>query len=319
MTREAPPDGVTVATYTFTAASPGTYMYNSGTRPELQIEMGLVGALIIRPDTYVARPEGEIVGGNQIAYNHVDSAYDHEYLFLHTEMDPRFHRAVACGNIDSIDNTTYNPVYWFLNGRCFPDTVLAAPSSALLPHQPYNCFPRMHPGQRVLMRMIGGGRDAHPFHPHSNNIYLIARDGRLFPLNEGGDVFGMSEYTPNILPGATHDAIFEWTGKGLGWDIYGHAPGDGEGLQPYEDPDDHLKPFPVILPEQKDLTFGLLYSGSPFLGSFAPLPPGGGLNLTGGFWQIWHSHHEKEVTNNDIFPGGQITFMLIDHWDVPIP
>jgi hypothetical protein len=127
----------------------------------------------------------------------------------------------------------------------------------------------------------------------------------------------MSDYTLNVLPGATHDAIFQWTGKGLGWDIYGHAPGDP--MQPFEYEDDHGKPLPVILPEQKDLTFGLLFSGSPFLGSFGALPPGGGLNLTGGYWQIWHSHHEKEVTNNDIFPGGQITFMLIDHWDIPIP
>ena len=26
--------------YTFTAAQPGTYLYHSGTRPELEVEMG---------------------------------------------------------------------------------------------------------------------------------------------------------------------------------------------------------------------------------------------------------------------------------------
>ena len=49
ITREAPPDGATVVTYTFTASSPGTYTYYSGTRPELEVEMGLVGALVVRP------------------------------------------------------------------------------------------------------------------------------------------------------------------------------------------------------------------------------------------------------------------------------
>ena len=90
MTREAPPDGVTVVTYEFVADYPGTYIYHSGTSQQIQIEMGLVGALIIRPDTY--HPET-----NKIAYNHDDSAYDREYLFLHSEMDPRYHAAAECG------------------------------------------------------------------------------------------------------------------------------------------------------------------------------------------------------------------------------
>ena len=41
-------------TYSFTAATPGTYLYQSGSRPELSVEMGLVGALIVRPMGYVA-------------------------------------------------------------------------------------------------------------------------------------------------------------------------------------------------------------------------------------------------------------------------
>ncbi|MCL5098603.1 MAG: multicopper oxidase domain-containing protein, partial [Candidatus Omnitrophica bacterium] len=54
LTREAAPaqldgSGGGVVRYQFTASQPGTYMYHSGTRPDLQIEMGLVGALIVRP------------------------------------------------------------------------------------------------------------------------------------------------------------------------------------------------------------------------------------------------------------------------------
>ena len=49
LTREAPPDGTTTVTYTFTAANPGTYSYHSGTNVALQVEMGMVGAIIVRP------------------------------------------------------------------------------------------------------------------------------------------------------------------------------------------------------------------------------------------------------------------------------
>jgi len=34
---------------------------------------------------------------------------------------------------------------------------------AWLPLQPYNALARMHPGERVLMRVAAAGRDLHPF------------------------------------------------------------------------------------------------------------------------------------------------------------
>ncbi len=49
LTQKTCPGDAAPVTYTFTAGEPGTYMYYSGTEPELQIEMGLVGAIIVRP------------------------------------------------------------------------------------------------------------------------------------------------------------------------------------------------------------------------------------------------------------------------------
>ena len=49
LAKEALP-GATV-TYTFTASNPGTYTYYSGTKPDLQVMMGLVGAIIVRPNS----------------------------------------------------------------------------------------------------------------------------------------------------------------------------------------------------------------------------------------------------------------------------
>ena len=41
-------------TYTFTANKPGTHSYYSGTQGDLQVEMGLYGALIVLPSTIPA-------------------------------------------------------------------------------------------------------------------------------------------------------------------------------------------------------------------------------------------------------------------------
>ncbi len=133
------------------------------------------------------------------------------------------------------------------------------------------------------------------------------------------------------VPGQTVDAIFEWTGEKLGWDIYGTPAdglpahtcidGDGDGFgdesagstYDWEYCADHDKPFPVVLPEKQNLAFGGWWSGSPFMGNVEPLPPGeGGLNPFGGFFFMWHSHAEKELTNFDIFPGGMLSMMVVE-------
>jgi hypothetical protein len=177
----------------------------------------------------------------------------------------------------------------------------------------------MHPGDRLLLRVIDAGRNLHPFHTHGNNVRIIARDGRLLESTPGaGADLAVSDFTIQSVPGQTVDAIFEWTGAGLGWDIYGHAPGDP--LEPAEYAPDHGKAFPLTLPGTQELTLGAAWSGSPFLGAMGSIPPGGGgVNMNGGYFYMWHSHTEYEMVNNDIFPGGLMTMLIIEPPGVPIP
>jgi len=304
ITREAAPTNGTVS-YTFTAGHPGTYTYYSGTRPDLQIEMGIVGALLIRPADSMGKEMTMQV------YNDTNTVFDHEFLFLLTEMDENIHDLVEQGRMSEVDTTTFFPVYWFMNGRTGPDTMLES-NAPWLPTQPYNCMPMFNPGQKVLMRVIGGGRDSHPLHHHGNNSTIIARDGRLLESTPGaGPDLAQSVFTIPTHPGMTTDAFFTWTGAKLGWDVYGHKPGDP--MAPNEYAPDHGKPFPVVLPNDQQLTFGPHYGGSPFLGTSGLLPPGdGGFNANGAFMFMWHSHNEKEICNNNIFPGGMMTMAVIE-------
>lgn len=313
--------------YTFTASQPGTYTYYSGTNPDLQVEMGLLGAIIVRPTGYIAgthstyRAYGNLTPTPDNAA--LDSSYDREFLFVTSEIDLDIHILVDTGQIAKVDTTTRSPVYWLLNGRVGPDT-LEAPGVPWHPSQPYNCAPRFYPGEKVLLRIIGGGLDPHPFHTHGNHVRVIARDGRLLtstpltPLTTGADL-ATKEFTVTSVPGGTADGIFFWNGAGLGWDFYGHASAAAP-LAPNECPGgptdalcDHGKPFPILRPSVYDIAPGAFYSGSPFLGTLGFLPPNlGNFNTTGGFFFMWHSHNEQEIVSNNIFPGGMHTMMVVE-------
>jgi hypothetical protein len=236
-------------------------------------------------------------------------------------VDINIHRLVEFGRIDEVDTTTWFPVHWFVNGRAFPD-ILQPPGVPWFPTQPYNILPQTHPFETVLIRVVEAGRQLHPMHYHGQDFSAIAVDGRLLSTNPDGGPAGpgpdlaWKASTINFTPGQTADMIWKWTGANLGWDAYGHAPGD-----PYltgyevEDPgnDDHGKPFPVILAQRDDLAFGQFWSGSPFLGTLGDLPPDHpGLNPGGSYLFPWHSHSEKELTSNDVFPAGLLTFVILE-------
>ena len=327
---EAPPGGQTKVSYTFQATHPGTYAYHSGSHMDLQLEMGLFGAIIVRP-----------AGHPDQAYQDSISKFDHEYLFILSEMDPKIHDQMDFGMADKVDTTGYASVLWYVNGRNGPDT-LYPDSVPWMPHQPYGALARSHPGETVLSRFIDMGRMDHPWHTHGNNFHIIARDGRELSSN-GTDIdLREEDYTLLVSPGTTYDTLWTWSGKDMNWDFFGHdcsgptppplvsyqvhgtygaTTVTTDGVAKYEeDLNLHCKPFPVVNPDNLDVTFGGFYAGSPFLGGLATLPVGeGGLNVNGGMFFIWHSHRERELVNNNIFPGGMLTMMVVEPPGVPIP
>jgi hypothetical protein len=365
LTREAA-TGASV-TYTFTPDKPGTYAYYSGTQPDLQIEMGLTGALVVLPTAAAQAaacgnpPSTPTFANAQSAYAQVDSCYDREYLFQFTEMSSAIHDQVkslvdACASIGSacpqimVPIEPYHPNYFLINGRSMPD-IMDTPYAAAYPNQPYNGNPHMHPGEKVLMRVLGQGRLQHPFHFHGNHARVLARDGGLLVSHtDANKLAGPVLFTIATVAGQGVDAIFTWTGQGLNWDVYGldsstHTckgksvydpnPANPKGNM-FVNPSssynpttagfdsttheyclDHGKPIPATPPDPSIVVNGQWYGGTPYIGmqSSNPTPEAPGTlnqNPQAGYAYMWHSHNEREITTNDVFPGGMLMMLLID-------
>ena len=287
--------------------------------------MGLLGVLIVRPTGFDAVT-------NRIAYG-AGTPYEQEFLYLLTEADPDVHIEMERGHYNHFTQSDRFATIYFVNGRVFPD-LFQGDYNTLFPHQPYESLAQAHPGDQVLVREVNAGHDSHPFHHHGENLRFIAKDGRLLTTARMGDGsvdldgipdLGRSDNTLNSAPKQITDMIWTWSGKDLNWDIYGTAiphdcvdtDGDGFGDGPnntfaHEYCADHGKELPVTLPGVADLTLGGWWSGSPFLGDVGDLPPGeGGLNPFGGYFFVWHSHAEKELTTFDIFPGGSLGAVVV--------
>jgi hypothetical protein len=361
-------------TYTFVASTPGTHAYYSATQGAIQVEMGLFGALVVLPSTPQAACANSKNDASRAAnsepdyrlatsaYDHASTCYDREYLAQLSEVDAKVHvqahdQVLANASCASpagclnIVTEPYEPSYYMVNSRSFPDD--ADPSYApQYPNQPYNMNPHAHPGEIVLLRVIGQGRLQHPFHEHGNHLRVLARDGNLLVAqNDATKLAGPLNFTTASVPGMAIDSLFYWTGKGLNWDVYGHGyAGDTSVCIPdadgyytsnpaapnfYEWCGDHNKALehnpqgevasggPMTLPDPNIVMNGAWYSGSAYFTGDAngratgstPLPPFGTvLNSpsVSSFAYMWHSHNEREITTANIFPGGMMSMLLID-------
>jgi hypothetical protein len=286
LTTEASASGGTVS-YSFNAANPGTYLYQSGSDPAKQVEMGLYGALIVRPNATTC----PAVAGTDCAYG-ASTRYDsgREYLLLLSEIDPVLHHAVETGG--TYDLNARRARYFAVNGREFPDSIQDN-GTALQPNQPYGALVRLQPNTATnthpaLIRMVNAGLLNHPFHPHGNHTTEIAQDGRVVPRTE--------HFAETIGSGQTLDYLIRWD------DVDQWNPGSN--------------PLPVAQPNYRNLTFkdgNTFYSGSPYLGYKGTLPTGTvSQNVCGEWYFPWHSHALNEFSNFDEGFGGMATLLRVD-------
>jgi hypothetical protein len=291
-TNEAAPGGD--VTYTFTASKPGTFLYESGTDPSRQVEMGMYSALVVRP-----------AGHPDWAYNDASTQFNpsREYILITGEIDSQLHHLVETTDGSGYDVNGLKNRYFTVTGRDLPDTLLDN-SDPSLPHQPYGALVRVQPYAPAssptpnplpaLVRIVNGGLVDHPFHPHGFHLRMIAEDGNLFRTPASGDA-STERYGDNVAAGASQDALFWFVDK------------------------DFLSPtnqVPVTIPSYKNLTFednNTWFSGSVYLGYKGTLPTGvTSQNVCGEQYFPWHSHALNEFTNYDELFGGMGTLLRVD-------
>jgi hypothetical protein len=315
LTKEAAPGGT--VTYTFTADHAGTYLYESGTNSELQAQMGLVGAIIVRPAGFDANAPHvyNLPGGAPDP--DTDYKPGHEYLNLFSELDPDLHQRIEfSSDKTNYDWNIYRPRYWMINGRVFPDTI-GANNSQSLPSQPYSALvhiqprvttgadhlPCAMPGQPAqstdpscnpapaVVHMLNAGARTYPFHPHGNHDKLIAIDARPLRSNDGTQDFTRDEFDRVMVPGETADVLVTWV--------------DAQGFSS----SDIGVPVPQLLGREN----GAYWSGSPYLGTKeAPKANEVQLNECGEYYHMAHSHALYQVATYAASGSGMLTFTRID-------
>lgn len=152
-TAETAPGGGTQS-YTWNNLKPGTYLYHSGTHPQVQVQMGLYGAMT-----------HDAVAG--LAYAGVP--YHNEVTLLFSEVDPVLHAAVANGQYGpglAVTSTIdYAPKYFLINGEDLSDAPLAAGSA----------------GQTTLLRLLNAGLQSRSPMLQGHYMRLVAEDGNPYP------------------------------------------------------------------------------------------------------------------------------------------
>jgi FtsP/CotA-like multicopper oxidase with cupredoxin domain len=279
-----------VVTYSFTAGSPGTYLYESGTDVSKQREMGLYGGLVVRP-----------AGAPAQANSRAGSTFDpnREFLFVLSEIDPALHTAVERKR--AFDYTKIKPRYFLINGRSMPDT-LAPNFAAWLPSQPYGALIHIEPFQGgddkpALVRYVNAGAVNYPFHPHGNNQVVVTRDGAP-TVDTNNQDSSYEKFLIDVGPGQSVDTLDRWH-------------------QEYDSADNPI-PSDIQLPQLQDQIVGpgteTWFSENPYLGGTPGELPAGIVqnNECGEYYHVAHSHALDQATNYGASFGGMMTLIRID-------
>ncbi|MGN6299566.1 MAG: multicopper oxidase domain-containing protein [Angustibacter sp.] len=276
-------------TYTFTAGSPGTYLYESGTDVDKQVQMGLYGALVVRP-----------AGHPDWVNDRPDSAFNpaKDYVFLLSEIAPDVHLLVERGQ--AVDPSSYRARYFMINGRSMPDT-LAPNFASWLPTQPYSALVHIRPYDATSnplpasIRYLNAGSTNYPFHPHGSDERVVNRDGHAL---EGPNKQDLSylKYLLDVGPGQTLDVLMDWR--------------DAESWDPVDNPIPTQIP---VITDQDLVGPDTWFSESGYLGEKNALPTSiTSNNECGEYYHIAHSHALEQATNYGAAFGGMMTVFRID-------
>jgi hypothetical protein len=204
--------------YFYRPHDPGTYMYHCHFEDVEHVQMGMTGMVFVRP-AQNRTPVGTDPVGTRYAYNDGDGStrYDREFAFMITELWSAAHYRDA--HIQVSDWTDYDPSFWLLNGRGYPDTVApnGDPLSAAagrLQYQPISSLITCNVGETVLLRMSNLGYQNHSMTLDNVDMQVIAKDASLLRGRDGVTTNYQVTNTVDVGPGESRDVLVRPTRPG---------------------------------------------------------------------------------------------------------
>ena len=210
-------------TYFYRPHREGTYMYHCHFEDVEHVQMGMTGIVFVRP-----LQDGSSIGGfTKFAYNDGDGStgYHRHFAILLNELWTNFHDGDR--DIQESIATDYDPQWFTLNGRVYPQTVLPNDADAVAAgrddlrvptpnpnyddaidySQPNSALIQVNPGDRVLLRLANLGYQQHAMQLPGIPMHVVGQDASL--LRSGAVDTSYWTNTLYIGPGEARDVLFD--------------------------------------------------------------------------------------------------------------
>ena len=170
-------------TYTFTPNKGGVFFYRDTLSSNVNREMGMHGALIVRSNS-----------NNRVWDN--GPSYDIERLWVITDMDvPNWNDRASAGQ--SVNTGTYRPNYFMINGQGGFDGM----------HDP-NTILEGNVGDVGVVRIVNAGQFDQSLHWHGNHFQVISRNGNHLNNFEWQDTINVKGGETMMVLYQLRDGIF---------------------------------------------------------------------------------------------------------------
>lgn len=332
----APP----VATYFLDMEHPGTYMYHCHVEASEHVQMGMYGALVVYPSmkSLAAANIRKLQNGSwfyegiiqdhisktatnrNFAYNDIHSYSDKEYIMLLSDIDTRWHDSVETGgNFNPVD---FRPDFWLVNGRAFPDTLLPYPLNSDLycddvSEPNYESYVHVKTGEMFLLRMINMGYQVVPWHIHGWHFAVIGKDASPSPLLKISEALGLQGheglemgFTSTIGSGETYDLLIMAEDKRPQYRNYiVNGQNCISSLCKQMHKIRKIEPNAIANIPTQPVNINNINTVNYV--DICDEPSCINDNFFPQFYPM-HNHDDYKVTNNGVYPGGQLTYIQTD-------
>ena len=202
----------------------GTYMYHCHFEDTEHVQLGMDGVVYIEAET--PPPAGSSFLGRAYDGDGDSTLFHRQFTLLLNEVDQSPHDLLA--NVQEFVWSDYEPDYWLINGRSYPDTIVRdqelfdhAGGDFRLPDaggveggpeggafdpdlgfsQPVSSLIQVEEGETALLRIVNLGYEQHAMQLLGPRMRVVGRDATFL----GGQAFETG--TTYLGPGETADAL----------------------------------------------------------------------------------------------------------------